>query len=509
MREGSPVSVSAGVAVPMETGEVSRRPQMGLAIWQGLTSPWLLLVLAVLLALLALLAFVLPQLPGQLQNEAGATERWLNSTAASYGAAGTLLRNLGLFDILHSPLFQGVLAVAAFVLLLQIAQLVRVAYHFQRVPEVLDIAGTVNGEPLPVATGTLLLRWRRAYAEAPLPVTKDLQRLLDARLHRVDRRTVRVAAAPAVLAAAEGENPEPAVDGVTLEERLLAQRGLRAVLLQPLLALGMLLALLLIWLNSAFGWEFTPPMLAPGESASDAVHNVRFEYVMTEPGPSMIGPVLRTTVGDQTAVLPLAEEMRTTLGNVELRASPGWPALLVRTPDGAPLLARPGQVTPVASIGLGFPGVGSEETLLLPQQGVGLRIVRLEAGASGPAEDAFLVEVYQSESEMAVARFTVAASEILAIPAGGAEVSLAFVPLPGLSIQVRQAPGLWLIWPALALIVAGALGFWQRPGFILAQIGPWPVDRSIITVQSDLRSEMSSLRRWYAEQQQTTEVSDG
>jgi hypothetical protein len=81
-------------------------------------------------------------------------------------------------------------------------------------------------------------------------------------------------------------------------------------------------------------------------------------------------------------------------------------------------------------------------------------------------------------------------------------VALAFVPLPSLAIQVRRMPALWLLVPALVLIVAGAFGFWPRPGFVLAQIGPWPVERSVITVQSDLRSEMTSLRSWYSEQRQ-------
>ena len=36
---------------------------------------------------------------------------------------------------------------------------------------------------------------------------------------------------------------------------------------------------------------------------------------------------------------------------------------------------------------------------------------------------------------------------------------------------------------------------------MLAQIGPWPPERAVITLQSDLAGEMASLRRWYSEQQ--------
>jgi hypothetical protein len=72
-------------------------------------------------------------------------------------------------------------------------------------------------------------------------------------------------------------------------------------------------------------------------------------------------------------------------------------------------------------------------------------------------------------------------------------------PLPTLAIQVRHSPGQWLLWVALALVALGLPGFWQQPGFVLAQIGPWPPERAVVTLQSDLPGEMESLRRWYAQ----------
>ena len=175
------------------------------------------------------------------------------------------------------------------------------------------------------------------------------------------------------------------------------------------------------------------------------------------------------------------------------------PGLLVQTVNGELLLARPGQVTPVSSIGLGIPSVGSEETLLLPQQAVGLRLVRVEAGAPGPAGDGFLVEVFQSGSEQAVLRTEITGSEIVTIPTFSGPVVLAMTPLPNLALQARHSPGQWLLWVALALAALGLPGFWQRPGFVLAQIGPWPPERAVVTVQSDLPAEMDSLKRWYSE----------
>jgi hypothetical protein len=283
----------------------------------------------------------------------------------------------------------------------------------------------------------------------------------------------------------------------TLEERLLALRGLNASLLRPLLPLGMLCALALIWINAAFGWEFTAFQLAPGERTADPIHNLRFEYHLAQPEPDLLQPSLIATIDDAAVSIPVTQEMQEQVGNAVVRAEPGAPGLLVQTIDSALQLARFGQAAPVAAIGLGFPNLGSEETLLLPQHAVGLRIVRLETGAPGPAGDGFLVEVFQGGNERPVTRITVDRSEVVSIPTFTGDVPLAITLLPALNIQVRHAPGFWLLWPALALLALGALGFARRPGFVLAQIGPWPPERAVVTLQSDLPDEMASLRRWY------------
>jgi hypothetical protein len=465
------------------------------SIWAIVASSWLALALSGLLAALLTLTWVLPQLPGQLDSEAGAADRWLTAAAAGSGALGGILRGLGLFQIMQSPLLQLLLGALIFVLLVQLARLALAAYLLRQAPAVLDHTGGVNGEPLQVATAGALLRWRSAHPAPPLHLANELQRLLDARLRRVERRTVRVAPAPV----AEEQAPQGESDPFTLEERLLAVRGSSAAWLRPLLVLGMLAAAALIWTNATFGWEYTADGLAPGERMADAIHDLRFEYRIEQTAPGVLQPQLVASVGDDTAVIPVQQEMQEQVGNALVRAQPGAPGLIVQTVDGELLLARPGQVTPVSTIGLGFPSAGSEETLLLPQQAVGLRLVRVEQGAPGPAEDAFLVEVFQSGSEQAVLRTTIAGSEIVSIPALGGNVVLAMTPLPNLSVQVRHSPAQWLLWMALALGALGLLGFWQQPGFVLAQVGPWPPERTVVTVQSDLPAEMHSLKRWYSE----------
>jgi len=503
---GTPPS---GTPLPPEEPEPVGEPDAGLAsasdaaarwqtaasaVWAAVTSPWVALALSALVALLLALTWLLPQLPGQLDSEAGAADRWLAAAAAGTGALGGLLRSLGLFQIMQSTLLQLLLGLLIFVLLVQLARLALGAYALRQVPNVLDHSGGVNGEPLSVGAGGALLRWRRAHPSPPLALAGELQRLLDARLRHVERRTVRVAHSPTAEAdAAEGGDP------LTLEERLLAVRGMTAALLRPLLALGMLAAALLIWTDATFGWEYTAEHLAPGERMADAIHNVRFEYRIEEPAAGILQPQLVASVGNETAFIPVTQEMQERVGNATVRAQPGAPGLIVQTVNSELLLARPGQATPVSSIGLGFPSAGSEETLLLPQQAAGLRIVRVEKGAPGPQDDSFLVEVFQSGSEQAVLRTEITGSEIVSIPTYAGTVVLAMTPLPNLSIQVRHSPGQWLLWAALVLAALGLPGFWQQPGFVLAQVGPWPPERAVVTVQSDLPREMESLKRWYSE----------
>jgi hypothetical protein len=481
-------------------------PQVVGILWAWINSPWPLAVLSLLLVGLIALALVVPQLPVQLRSEPSAAERWYVNTAAPLGGTGALLRNLGFYNILQSPVLIAILALLCFVLIVQTVRLLLAAHRLRRIAAVFGMTGTTNGEPVPVLTAGLLLRWRRSYAAAPLTLTSELQRLLDARLRNVDRRTVRVAAPP--LPPSTDANPpgEHVPETTILEERLLAVRGMQGALLRPLLLVGMLSALGFIWLNVAVGWEFAAPALVPGERAADAVHNVRMEYRLTQPSPNILSPVLQTNVGSQSSLLPLGESMQTQMGSVDVQAQPGIPSLVVRTLNDAPLLARPGQVNTVSSIGLGFPSAGSEETLVLPHQAIGLRIVRLEQGEPGSNEDGFLVEIYEAGSENAVTRVIINGSQNVTLPAvdtsTGQAVVLALVPLPGIFAQVREMPSVWLVWLAAGLLALGALGFWLRPGFVLAQVGPWPEERAVLTVQSDLPEEMASLRRWYTEQQQ-------
>lgn len=464
------------------------------ALWRVLTEPWLVLVLAAAMALLLAGGFVLPQMPGQLQDEAGATVRWLSDVSEAYGPLGTLLRGLGLFDVVHSPLFRLVAASLVFVLLLQAAHLMLVALCLRRLPALLDAEGVRGGEPLPVSAPYAMHRWRVAYPRPPLVALDEVRNLLARWFPRIDRRTVRVRPMPlpAASESSHGDH-ETSPEGLVLEERLLGVSSAQGALLRPLLPVGMLFALAVIWLQVTAGWQFTPEPLIPGDRTSDSEHNITFEYRLEQPSARVIGPGLQIAANGNSLLLPLSEEMRTTIGNITVQGRPGPPALVVRTVDDAPLLARPGQSTAATLISLGFPTPSSEETLLLPQMGIGLRVVRLDEGTPTDADDAFLVEVYQTGSEEPVQHIRVSDSQVELVGSGFSQVPLAFVPLPMLRVQAYRAPTLWLLWPALVLVLAGLFGYRHRPGFALVQAGPWPEERTVLIVQTDLAAAMAAI----------------
>ncbi len=204
--------------------------------------------------------------------------------------------------------------------------------------------------------------------------------------------------------------------------------------------------------------------------------------------------------------MTVASRVETRLDGVDVVARAVAPALEVRTLDDSADLARPGQAATVSALGLGFPTDGSEETVLLPKIGAGLRIVRDGQNTPAVDDDSFLVEVYSGASEQPLRRFTVSASQIETIRVrgpGDPALTLAFVPLPALAVEASATPGQWLLAVAFVLAVVGLFGYRRQPGFVLVQLGPWPEQRTVMTMQSDLPGELAALRRWREERRVT------
>ncbi len=434
------------------------------ALWRFLRRPSLAITLTLLLLGLLLLARFIPQIPGQAAEDPASAMRWLNAERDGWGAWGGVLRTLGLFNVTGSPLFFALLALLTLVGSVHLAAQIAA----MRLPRLLEDAlhAPAGVSPLPLEGMDGVHRLRVALDESPQTAIDEIHQKLEARF------------GPSPL-------PEaiPAADGGPGEEvRMLATSGMRRLWLRPLLPAGALVAVAVLWVGAVFGWNVRPPTLAPGETFISQPHNVTLSYTV----PANAGAQIDVAIAGLAARLEGSAAAR--LGNgASVRAQPGAPALLLRS-DG-PLLALPGESESRAEIGLVFPQPGSEQIVLLPESGAGVRIVRLPAGA----ENAFLVELYARDGVQPLQRVEISEAQTVNLPLEMGDVPLHLEPTSGMNVTVRSAPGWWLFWPALVLMIAGAVGLLSRPRFVLAQLQPWPVGRSVLTLQSSDEASIAAV----------------
>jgi len=219
--------------------------------------------------------------------------------------------------------------------------------------------------------------------------------------------------------------------------------------------------------------------VTPGESFTFPTHSVSISW---QTGTAAVGNgeesaggaqsllqsgVLAIGVGREVEELP-ATIVRQRVGGAQVSAQPGPAALVVGA--SAKVLARPGIDTLQEEISTVLAQPGSEEFVLLPAQGAGLRLLRL------PGEQPqFLAELYGSDAEQPLSRATITGSEPMTLPTADDELQLTIAPITSLVVEVRQTPGRWLIIPGLLLAIAGLVSMRRGPEFLLAQIAPWPL----------------------------------
>jgi hypothetical protein len=454
-------------------------------LWRWLNQPWLLWVSGGVVLAMIVASRLLPQLPGQLNDEPATAARWLLAASAEYGSLGALLAGLGLFNVLHSPLLRVLLAIVGLILLIHLAEQTGIALGIRSVQTALNKPSGSNGEPLPLASYFPIYRRRLVHGELPPEVSEALREYLARCCDRVDRAIPQIAPQQA--------NHEDGNDGpptLLQEERVLALRHIRAAILRPLLSLGLLVLLIAAWLMATFGWQVTSPVLAPGESFHSPAHDLQFTYQPTSGShaqATVATPVVQIKVGGETTTQAVAKIAHARLGAVNVRVEPGPPALLAATSSGEEVLARPGQSRTAAAVGLIFPTPGSEDSVLLPALSIGLRIVRQ---SDGPG---FLVEFYRGDGVQPIQRVDIQRAGLQQVEIPGSALVLQITPLPGLQIEARRLPGTWLVWPALILVVAGLFGVWRRPVFALAQIALWPDHRALVILQSNSKLDIAAI----------------
>lgn len=484
--------------------------------------------LGVIIFLLLLCAIFIRQMPGTIADDPAAASRWLLTVSEEYGPLGGILRTLGLFDVLHNPLLQLLLAAITLVLLIHLANLLATLWRFQQVEHYLTTAGNAVGTPAPLPDSQPLYRWRQALNGEPealaaqlTPVLKPyFEELLPALVHITPASSLQ----PSEAAPTPDANDEVAPPTTVVERRLLARRHQqRWVWLRPLLLVGLLLALINIWLILVVGWEVTSPLLAPGDQYRATTQRVALSYAVLE-NDGMLTPSLAVEMNivemdDATNHVPLGESRRLAVGQITLQAAPGPPALWLRSNDATVTLSQPGQSQNTAELGLIFPSLGREESVVVGGQ-VGLRIVRVavlpaglkldEPGAASAdtlsqtnnsmvspidtvPQEQFLLEIIQSEAEP-VQTLVINRPVVAKIQVGGKVRELTIVPFASMTAAVRYQPAIWLLWIALVLVVVGLVGFAYQPAFLLIQLAPWPTGRSVIVAQSDKAEEIERLR---------------
>jgi len=486
-------------------------PQITLTrrIWQLLSSKAILAATGAIIFLLLLCALLIRQLPGQIVDDPAAT-RWLITASEAYGLFGNVLRALGLFDVLHNPILQLLLALIALIGLLQLANLVAQLWRFWHIDQHWAVSVDGAGTPLALPHTQPLYRVRQAVDQPPSVFATHLTQTLNAQFAQVTTTTLPILPhqgqaaieTPALSSTERAVAPAPPPDAGH-EIRLLARRHRQPLIwLRPVLLVGLLLALSVVWISLLAGWQVVPPLLAPGDEYRATTQRVALAYNVPA-GDDALTPILAAEIGDLAQQVPLGASRQLRLGQISIQTSLGPPAMLLRSTDEATTFSRPGQSQYTTDLGLIFPSLGSEDAVVIGNS-VGLRIVRVTALAEAQSEspltlasapqEQFLVEVYQGDEVQPVQTIQVTGQTQAVIQVGGQPREILLIPLPSMVAAVRYQPGIWLLWLALALIMIGAVGFCYRPAFVLVQIAPWPLARSVVVVQSDVAAEIDRIQ---------------
>jgi len=198
--------------------------------------------------------------------------------------------------------------------------------------------------------------------------------------------------------------------------------------------------------------------------------------------------VLEVTLQGESVELPTDETIRKNVGPATIQVRSAYPAVWIATSDGSDRLALPDQSKLHSHIGLVFATPGSEESVLMPEQGVGMRIVQRSGS------DNFVLEVYRSDAIQPIYRAELTTGGQLSVPFAPGEIGFTVSTLPGLQVDVRHLPGLWLVPVGILLALIGVVAFLRPSTFVTIQVAPWTLDQTVVILQSDHPDIISSLR---------------
>ncbi len=432
---------------------------------------------------------------GQLNDEPATAARWILTTSESFGPLGETLRALGLFNVIHSPILQITLAVIGLALCVQLADQVGAMLDLWRARSALHEEDVPIGEPLPFRSHQMLHRQRIVQQRSPVDVVAWANRSLRANFDRVEHTSLQ---SPPALYAADHAPSEIALASDTEshavlhttelsvsaeEDRWFAVRHARAAYLRPFLTLGLLVGLAITWSTAFIGWQIATPLLAPGDNYRSAAHDLEMSYPMPDlaaiTDTQTVTPSLEVRMAGIVLTRPVQSGSEFRIGVIGINVTNAAPGMLVSTLSGQPALARPGQSHLAVHTGLVFPSPGSEESILLPQQGIGLRIVRRTDRAG-----AFVLEVYRRNDVQPEQRLELDQTAVRSVRLSD-DLSISIIRMPGLEVYARYLPGVRFLWLALAMALIGIAGLGRQPAFLLVQASPWPGDNSVLIMQGN------------------------
>ena len=409
-----------------QTAKGKPHPDILDRLWRIASGQTAQLVLLALLTLSLLLGSLLPQLSSAEVTDPALASRWLSSTAARYGAAGMVLRTLGLLDIAHALWFRLLLALLAFHLLLRAAEAARMAWT------VLSDRRPAPPAPpdLPHATSASLL--------PPLPQAAV---------------AVRTQLAASGLRVLGGEEEETATGAC-----LYADRARLGVLAPVLANVGALLLLWGLFINSGWGWQTSELLLAPGQESA-LQHDTGLSLRLEKSASTGSGQLLFLHDQGETVARPLALARPARYRGIGVYQTGDGPALLVRGEDetGQPLSLQPltGEATVADTVSLIFDQPQAERHFTVPERNLALRVVvQPPSSADQTGQPSFLLEAYQGGNSDPLLTTSLSRNSVLEV--GGARFEL--TPERYRVLRATRAPGLaWLLAGGLFILLAAAL----------------------------------------------------
>lgn len=461
-------------------------------LWRLLRRPLPLMLLAGSLFGVLVAARLTPQMPGQLLDSSVETTRWVNTVAANWtGVGGALARALHLYDLFRAPWFATLVALMALLAAVQCADTIGRLVAWISLKRVYRQGNP--GEPAALSSEAQA-RARFALAAEREEVAGKLKATLATRYRQIEETAMDAPAPAEQVTQSEAETATARV----AEQRFLARRDGWSMWASLLLPAAALLGALLVWANLMWSWQVQTDTLAPGASTTLSGRDLAFvNQVANEDAPQS---VLATLRGKEVRV-PL-DGAAVWSDGVRLTIERESPAIVVSA--DAALLALPEAPQPQESVGVNFPVAGTEQYVVLPGEGIGIRFVRM-----GEEEgDSYLAEVYDEAGVQPIATAQFSEADDLAVPLGDETLLLRVTPAWSVAVQAEHGFGAWMALPLFVLGLAGALALLRPATWLVAQVAPWEEAHAQVILQGNNRIDVAAVHAALVAQTQAEDAQE-